>query len=60
MSTELLTAGELAAECGVTVGRINQLIQAGRVHATRVGKRVLVITRQEAERFKSERQRESR
>jgi excisionase family DNA binding protein len=61
MSTEqLLTAKELAAEAGVTVGRIHQLLQSGRIKSTRVGERVLVITRQEAERFKAERQRENR
>jgi excisionase family DNA binding protein len=59
MSSELVTAKELAAEAGVTVGRIHQLLQEGRIKSTRVGERVLVITRQEANRYLAERQREA-
>src|SRR3981081_181945 len=56
---EILSVQELAAECGLTEGRIRQLIGSGRIQTIRVGKWVHAIARQEAERFKSERQRES-
>jgi excisionase family DNA binding protein len=60
MSTEqLLTPRALADECGVTVGRIHQLIQAGRIRATRLGEKNFIITRADADAFKAERQREA-
>jgi hypothetical protein len=57
---EVLNPQGLADECGVTIARIHQLIRAGAIRATRLGKWTYVITRQEAERFKAEREREAR
>jgi predicted site-specific integrase-resolvase len=57
---EVLNPQGLADECGVTIARIHQLIRAGTIRATRLGKWTYVISRQEAERFKAERQREAR
>jgi hypothetical protein len=57
--TEILSAQDFATECGVTVGRVRQWISAGRLQSTRLGKWTHAISRQEAERFKRERQREA-
>ena len=54
---EILGTQQLADESGLTEGRIRQLIGEGRIKATRLGARNHVITRVEAERFKSERER---
>jgi hypothetical protein len=56
---EVLNPQSLADECELTLGRIHQLIRAGTIRATRLGKWTYVITRQEAERFKGERQKET-
>ena len=51
---EVLNPQGLADECGLTIARIHQLIRAGTIRATRLGKWTYVISRQEAERFKHE------
>ena len=56
---EVLNPQSLADECELTIGRIHQLIRAGTIRATRLGKWTYVITRTEAERYKAERQREA-
>jgi excisionase family DNA binding protein len=53
---EILSTQQLAAECGLTEGRIRQLIGAGRIKATMFGG-THAISRQEVNRFKAERQR---
>jgi hypothetical protein len=57
---EVLNPQLLADECELTLGRIHQLIRAGTIRATRLGKWTYVISRQEAERFKRERERNAR
>jgi hypothetical protein len=59
-TSEILSVQDLATELGVTGGRVRQWIGAGLIRTTRLGKWVHAITRQEAERFKAERQREAR
>jgi hypothetical protein len=59
MTTDkLLTPAVLALECALTVGRIRQLIQGGTIPAIRMGERMLLITRADAEKFKARRERE--
>lgn len=53
---EYLTLEELAAFLGLkSTGSLRVQIQRGAIKATRIGKRTLVVSREEAERYKRER-----
>jgi excisionase family DNA binding protein len=54
ISTEYLSATEVAKELGVTVRRIYQYVDEGSLKATRFGKLVLVFTRADLKQFLSE------
>lgn len=51
---ELLTVEQAAKELQMHPGAVRRAILAGRVKATRIGARLLVLTRAEVERYRAE------
>ena len=52
---ELLTVEQAAESLGMHPGAVRKAILAGRIAATRMGARLLVLTRAEVERYRAER-----
>lgn len=60
MQTELLTTAQAAEFLGITVRGVQLAIQAGKLPATRIGARVLVVTRADLETYQANKKKPGR